>query len=112
MSSKDIASYLNELSEKMDRYEQHRLELKKDVKAISDRQSEMVVLLAGSELNGKRGVLNLMDEIDKRTRMLEVENKLIQKDIEMTKFWGTTAVGLFVAIILIAFNTLKDKING
>ena len=110
MSSKDIASYLNELSEKMDRYEQHRQELKKDVQAVSDRQNELVTLLAGSELNGKRGFLNLIDEIDKRTRLLESENKLIQRDIELTKFWGRGTAGVFFAALLIIIKAMSDNI--
>ena len=110
MSGRDIAQYLNELSEKMDRYEQHRIELKKDVKAVSDFQRELVTLLAGSELNGKRGFLNLIDEVDMRTRRLETENKLLQKDIDTSKFWGKTAAGLLVACILVIINAIKDKI--
>ena len=110
MSGRDIAQYLNELSEKMDRYEQHRVELKKDVKAVSDFQRELFVLLAGSELNGKRGIVNFVDEIDKRTRLLEVENRLMQKDIDATKFWGKTAAGLLVASILVIINAIKDKL--
>lgn len=110
MSNTEIASYIKTLSEKMDRYEAHRIELKKDVKAVSDRQSEIVTLLAGSDLNGKKGVLNLIDEIDTRTRILETENKLIQKDIDTSKFWGKTAAGLLVAGILIIINLIKEKL--
>ena len=110
MSGRDIAQYLNELSEKMDRYEQHRIELKKDVRAVSDFQKELVTLLAGSELNGKRGFLNLIDEVDRRTRILETENKLLQKDIDTSKFWGKTAAGLLVACVLVIINAIKDKI--
>lgn len=110
MSNTEIASYIKTLSEKMDRYEAHRIELKKDVKAVSDRQSEIVTLLAGSDLNGKKGVLNLIDEIDTRTRILETENKLIQKDIDTSKFWGKTAAGLLVAGILIIINIIKEKL--
>ena len=110
MSGRDIAQYLNELSEKMDRYEQHRIELKKDVKAVSDFQKELVTLLAGSELNGKRGIVNFVEEIDKRTRLLEVENKLMQKDIDTSKFWGRSAAGLLIACILVIINAIKDKI--
>lgn len=110
MSNTEIASYIKTLSEKMDRYEAHRVELKKDVKAVSDRQSEIVTLLAGSDLNGKKGVLNLIDEIDTRTRILETENKLIQKDIDTSKFWGKTAAGLLVSGILIIINIIKEKL--
>ena len=114
MSGRDIAQYLNELSEKMDRYEQHRIELKKDVRAVSDFQKELVTLLAGSELNGKRGFLNLIDEVDRRTRILETENKLLQKEFDIlhssSKFWGKTAAGLLVACVLVIINAIKDKI--
>ena len=110
MSGRDIAQYLNELSEKMDRYEQHRIELKKDVKAVSDFQKELVVLLAGSELNGKRGIVNFVDEIDKRTRLLEIENKLIQKDIDTTKFWGRGTAGVLFASMLLIIKAISDKI--
>lgn len=99
MSNVEIARHLTELCEKMDRYEAHRIELKKDVKAVSDRQAEMVTLLAGSDLNGKKGVLNLIDEIDKRTRTLEVENQNTKNDMEIAKFWGKGIVGVtFVTI--------------
>jgi len=110
MSNTEIASYIKTLSEKMDRYEAHRVELKKDVKVVSDRQTEIVTLLAGSDLNGKKGVLNLIDEIDTRTRLLETENKLIQKDIDTSKFWGKTAASLLVAGILIIINIIKEKL--
>lgn len=110
MSGKDIAVYLNELSEKMDRYEAHRIELKKDVKAVSDFQKELVVLLAGSELNGKKGIVNFVDEIDKRTRVIEIENKLTQKDIDTAKFWGKGIAGVLFACIVVVVNYIKDKI--
>jgi 1-aminocyclopropane-1-carboxylate deaminase/D-cysteine desulfhydrase-like pyridoxal-dependent ACC family enzyme len=110
MSGRDIAQHLNELSEKMDRYEAHRLELKKDVKAVSDFQKELVVLLAGSELNGKRGIVNFVDEIDKRTRALELENKMMQKDIETAKFWGRGTAGILFASILVIIKAISDKL--
>jgi len=99
MGNTDVAHKLAELCEKMDRYEAHRVELKKDVKAVSDRQSEMVTLFAGSDLNGKKGVLSLIDQIDARTRILEKENQDMKNDIEVAKFWGKGIVGVtFVTI--------------
>jgi hypothetical protein len=110
MSNTEIATYIKSLSEKMDRYEAHRIELKKDVKTVSDRQNEIVTLLAGSDLNGKKGVLNLIDEIDKRTRELENENKLIQKDMETAKFWGRGTAGILFASILVIIKSISDKL--
>lgn len=95
MSNTEVAKYLHVLSEKMDRYEKHREELRKDVSTVSDRQSEIVMLLAGSELNGKKGVLNLIDEIDKRTKILETENQNTKNDIKNAKFWARGIVGVF-----------------
>ena len=102
MSSADIANQLFILSEKMDRDESHRKELKKDVEAVSSRQSEIVTLLAGSDLNNKKGILSLIDEIDKRTRALEMQNQDITNDIKNAKFWGKSIVGVaFVTFGLI-----------
>jgi len=110
MSTPDIAKILKELSEKMDRYEKHREELKKDVKAVSDRQSEIVTLLAGSDMNGKKGIISLIEEVDKRTKFIETENKLIQKDLDNIKFWGRGASGLMFAILLVIINAVKEKL--
>lgn len=110
MSNTELASYISTLSEKMDRYEAHRVELKKDVKAVSDRQSEIVMLLAGSDLNGKKGVLNLIDEIDKRTRHLENENTSIQKDLDTVKFWGKGVAGVLFATILVIIKSISEKL--
>jgi len=109
MSNPDIASHLLVLSEKMDRYEKHRDELRKDIKTVSERQNEIVTLLAGCDLNNKKGVLHLIDEVDIRTRLLETENQLLKKDIDTSKFWGKTIAGLLVATIIVILNYIKDK---
>jgi len=110
MSEIDIARQLKELSEKMDRYEKHREELRKDVKAVSDRQSELVTLLAGSDLNGKKGFFNLIDKIDEKIDLMNESIGLMKKDIDNVKFWGRGASGVLFATILIIVNYIKDKI--
>ena len=65
MSNEEIAKKIHVLSEKMDRYEKHRIELKKDVENFANGQKEIVTLLAGSSLNGHKGIVHLFEIIEK-----------------------------------------------
>ena len=106
----DVISEIRVLSAKMDRYEKHREELRKDVKTVSDRQNEIVTLLAGSDMNSKKGVLSLVDEIDKRVTLMKEQNISLQKDIDNTKTWGRLASGVFLAVFVVIINAIKDKL--
>ena len=110
MSGRDIAQHLNELSEKMDRYEAHRLELKKDVKAVSDFQKELVVLLAGSNLNGNKGLVKLLETIEEKVNLNKEQIRDMQKDIETAKFWGRGTAGILFATVLVIIKTISDKL--
>lgn len=105
-----ILKELHVLSEKMDRYEAHRLELKKDIEAVSSRQSEIVTLLAGSDLNNKKGFFSLIDKLDEKIDLISESIITMKKDIDNTKFWGRTATGVLVALVLVIINAIKDKL--
>lgn len=111
MSEVDISAQLKVLSEKMDRYEKHREELRKDVKVISDSQRQMIDLLAGTNLNGNKGLVRLLETVEEKVNINKEQVKDIQKDMDNVKFWGRSAMVLLTGFILVLANYFKDLIQ-
>lgn len=91
-----------EALERLERLENHFKVYKNDVLDIKISLNEVRALLGGSELNGKKGFIYLMETIEKKVEILERENENHKSDIEQGKFWGRGLAGvIFVSIGLI-----------
>ena len=94
-----------EIKADISRLENHFKVYRNDVLDIKDSLKEVRQLLGGSELNGRKGFINLMDEIEKKVDCMQNEIISIKKDIDTTKFWGRTATGVMGALFIYLFRS-------
>jgi hypothetical protein len=99
-----------ELSERLDRLENHFKLYKSDMNDFKDSLKEVRILLGGSALNGNKGFIKLMETIEEKVDANQIQLKDMQKDIDSVKFWGRGASGLLFASILVLINYVKDKL--
>lgn len=90
---------MSEVTERLDRLENHFKVYKTDMQDVKDGLKEVRILLGGTELNGKKGFVKVMELVEEKVDKLEKDNEAIKKDLESIKFWGRGASGVaFVTI--------------
>lgn len=93
---------MSEVTERLDRLENHFKVYKTDMVDVKDSLKEVKILLGGSQLNGHKGFIKLMEAVEGKVDKLEKENELIKKDLDSIKFWGRGASGVaFVTLGLV-----------
>ncbi len=97
------------LESRLERLENHFKVYKADVSDIKDSVKEIRILLGGTELNGKKGFINLMQTIE--TKVDELETKLNDntKDIQNVKFWGRFASVILGGSIGVIIKSLIER---
>ena len=69
------------------------------MKDVKDGLKEVRILLGGTELNGRKGFVKVMELVEEKVDKLEKDNEVIKKDLENIRFWGRGASGVvFVTI--------------
>jgi len=86
-------------SERLDRLENHFKIYKSDVEDIKTSVREIRLLLGGSELNGHRGFVKLMEVVENKVSVMESQIVELVKENNTTKFWGRTAVTTLLLLI-------------
>lgn len=90
---------MSEVTERLDRLENHFKVYKTDMVDVKDSLKEVKILLGGSQLNGHKGFIKLMEAVEEKVDKLEKDNESIKKDLDSIKFWGRGASGVaFVTI--------------
>jgi len=90
---------MSEVTERLDRLENHFKVYKTDMQDVKDGLKEVRILLGGTELNGRKGFVKVMELVEEKVDKLEKDNEAIKKDLESIKFWGRGASGVaFVTI--------------
>lgn len=93
---------MSEVTERLDRLENHFKVYKTDMVDVKDSLKEVKILLGGSQLNGHKGFIKLMEAVEEKVDKLEKDNESIKKDLDNIKFWGRGASGVaFVTIGLV-----------
>lgn len=85
---------MSEVTERLDRLENHFKVYKTDMQDVKDGLKEVRILLGGTELNGKKGFVKVMELVEEKVDKLEKDNEAIKKDLESIKFWGRGASGV------------------
>lgn len=101
---------MNELSERLDRLENHFKVYKTDMQDVKSELKEVRILLGGSALNGNKGFIRLMETIEEKVDKIELDLSHVHKDVENVKFWGRGASGFLFAFLLVLVNYIKDKL--
>lgn len=90
---------MSEVTERLDRLENHFKVYKTDMQDVKDGLKEVRILLGGTELNGRKGFVKVMELVEEKVDKLEKDNEAIKKDLESIKFWGRGSAGVaFVTI--------------
>lgn len=100
-----------EALERLGRLENHFKVYKVDVSDIKDSVTEIRILLGGTELNGKKGFVYLMETIEQKVNKLEKDLDDAKHTIRNAKGWGQTITALIMGLILVLANYFKDKLN-
>jgi len=97
------------LEEKDIRRDAHYINLNKKIDELTASQRQMIDLLAGTNLNGNKGLVKLLETVEEKVNQNKEQVRDMQKDIDNVKFWGRGASALLFACILVIVNWIKDK---
>jgi len=96
------------LEDKDERRDSHYINLKKQIEALTKSQTQIIELLAGTELNDKKGFIKLVDRTVERVDIMSNQNIEMKKDMDNTKFWGRTATAIFIALFVYFFRSTSN----
>ena len=94
------------LEEKVDRLENHFKVYKTDLSDVKDVTKDIRNLLTGTELNGRKGVIHLLETLEAKVDKLEGKQLLIDENMRNVKY---VAKGLITAIIGFFFWLFTNK---
>jgi len=95
-------------SEKIDRLENHFKVYKTDMQDVKNTLIDIKNSMIGSNLNGNKGFIHLLDEVDKRVERME-ERQILFEEVFTSYKWSSRAfVGAIVSFLLWFFT--KDKL--
>jgi len=94
------------LEEKVDRLENHFKVYKTDLTDVKEVTKDIRNLLTGTELNGKKGVIHLLETLENKVDKLEEKQLLIDENMQNVKY---VAKGLITAIIGFFFWLFTNK---
>jgi len=89
-----------EESERLDRIEQHLHNLKLNDEKQGDLLIDIKNTLVGSNLNGNKGLVNLVGELDLRLKEVEKKQALADEKLSTIKWTSRTIGGAIVAFFL------------
>ena len=89
-----------EESERLDRIEQHLHNLKLNDEKQGDLLIDIKNTLVGSNLNGNKGLVNLVGELDLRLKTVEQKQVLADEKLSTIKWTSRTIGGAIVAFFL------------
>jgi len=88
-----------------DRRDQHYRNLQKDITHLNQNVESLILVIAGTPLNGNKGLVSFLDKVEQRVKDSEVDiNKtkehvaLLQDNVNTAKFWGKWTAGIVGAI--------------
>lgn len=88
------------LEEKVDRLENHFQVYKSDLTDVKEVTRDIRNLLTGTELTGKKGVVHLLETLEKKVDELESKQLIIDENMNNVKFVAkgviTATIGFFV----------------
>lgn len=71
---------------KVDRLEHHFKVYKDDMSDVKDSIKDLKTAIVGNDVNGNKGFLHLVNEIDKKVDAMEAKNILLEENMKNVKF--------------------------
>jgi|SRR5690349_9511859 len=81
---------------KVDRLDHHFQTYKKDMEYVKDEMKDIKTAIIGNNVNGNKGFLHLVNELDKKVEKIEQKNILLEENMRNVKFISR---GLIMGII-------------
>ena len=94
------------INEKVDRLENHFKVYKSDLSDMKDLSKEIKSILIGSDLNGNKGIIHLLKEIEMRVDEISDKNILLEENMRNVKY---VSRGFITAIIGFIFWLFTNK---
>lgn len=95
------------LNEKIDKLQHHFTVYKTDIVDLKATVKELTNALVGNHYNGNKGVVHLIDSVNKRLEILEKQQPLNDETIKQIKFsvgvFFTAVVGGFISFLFWIF---------
>lgn len=87
------------LENKDERRDAHYVKLNAKIDELTKSQTQIIELLAGTDLNDKKGFIKLVNKIEEKVNALELQNADHTRDLSQVKFWGRGTAGVvFVSL--------------
>jgi chaperonin cofactor prefoldin len=71
---------------KVDRLEHHFQTYKNDMEYVKDEMKDIKTAIIGNNVNGNKGFLHLVNELDKKVERIEQQNILLEENMKSVKF--------------------------
>lgn len=98
---------LKNLNAKIDNLQQHFTVYKNEISDLKTTVKELTNALVGNHYNGNKGVVHLIDSVNKRLEILEKQQPLNDETIKQIKFsvgvFFTAVVGGFISFLFWIF---------
>jgi chaperonin cofactor prefoldin len=88
------------MEEKIDRLENHFKVYKSDMVDVKDSVRNIESALIGSSLNGHKGMVSLLDSLDKRVQALEDKQILDADKLDTLKWFQRGLIGIVFSYLL------------
>lgn len=82
----DMINEVKNLNEKIDKLQNHFTVYKTDISDLKDVVRQLTSALVGSNYNGNKGIIHLVDAVEKRLDTLERQQPLNDETIKQVKF--------------------------
>jgi O-phosphoseryl-tRNA(Cys) synthetase len=102
MDQRDIS----EIKLNVERLEHHFRIYKQDMTEVKDFMQEVKIALAGSNINGNKGLIQLLDKLNSKVETIEDENILLKEHMRAGKF---IAGVLITALISLMFMVISES---
>ena len=91
------------LEEKVDRLENHFQVYKKDMVDVKEVTKDIRNLLTGTDLNGHKGVVNLLEKLSDKVDFLEEKQLILDQNMANVKLVAKSVLGGVVAFFVWLF---------
>ena len=94
---------MSNLEEKVDRLENHFQVYKKDMVDVKEVTKDIRNLLTGTDLNGHKGVVNLLEKLSDKVDFLEEKQLILDQNMANVKLVAKSVLGGVVAFFVWLF---------
>jgi hypothetical protein len=81
-------SRITTLEEKDKRRDDHYKKISTSISDLNENQKQLLLLLGGTALNGNKGFISLLNDVEKRVDAIEKKTDAHERDLSQVVWWG------------------------